>query len=291
MKLLDDKKLLEKIKSSRKYKSLSEDLIKNEINDFLKKNQKTNQIKKEKQALKQIKAELHRIYASYQKKNKRKKQKYLNELTELIKQKNKISNQEFNIQLLEITNKLLSMNRSTKERLDNYPVFYKKLFQLTGKPKTILDLGSGLNPCSLPYILTNMKELNYYAYDIDKEDIDFLNDYFRIMKKSVNKKNSLKTKASILNLKNLDKVSNISSSDIIFMFKLTDLLGSKISEQLIKKLINKTRFIVVSFATKTLSGKLMNLPRRRGFELMLKRNNLKFQTIIIKNEIFYVIHE
>ena len=63
----------------------------------------------------------------------------------------------------------------------------------------------------------------------------------------------------------------------------------KTSEELIKIMINKTKFIVASFATKTITRKPMNLPKRKGFELMLQRINLKFTTIETDNEIFYII--
>ena len=87
-------------------------------------------------------------------------------------------------------------------------------------------------------------------------------------------------------------LGKIPSYDVIFMFKLVHLIDSKkkkISEELIKKLLGKTRFIVVSFATRTFTQKPMNFPRRKGFELMLERNNLQFKKIKISNEIFYVV--
>ena len=93
--------------------------------------------------------------------------------------------------------------------------------------------------------------------------------------------------------RNLEKISDLPLADIIFVFKLIDLLNTKNKkpgEELIKKLIEKTKFIVASFATKTLFRKQMNFPRRKGFELMLARNNLNFHKIEIKNEVFYVIY-
>jgi len=57
---------------------------------------------------------------------------------------------------------------------------YKNIFKITGIPKSIVDLGSGLNPFSCPYM--SMDNLSYYAYDIDKKDIGFLNIYFELMK-------------------------------------------------------------------------------------------------------------
>jgi len=279
---MEDKKtkieeFIKKVKDHKKYRSLSDDIIKKEIDNYLKRY--AHDLYDEKFALKKIRKELHRIYSSYQTKGKRKRDKLLIEIENLI------SKQALESQILEVTNNLLSITISTKERLDNYPIIYKKIFEITGKPRTILDLGAGLNPLSSPYM--NLSSLNYYAYDIDLEDIKFLNKYFKIIK--------INGKAAILDIRDLEKISNLPSSDIVFMFKVYDLIipknrkQKKLGEDLINLLIKKTKFIVVSFATKTLTRKSMNLPRRIGFELMLARNQLSFKTIKTPNEIFYVI--
>lgn len=266
------KEFIIKVKENKKYKSLSDDIIKKEIDKYLKRY--AHDLYDEKFALKKIRKELHRIYSSYQTKGKRKREIYLKELEENPKD-------------LETIRKLLSITLSTKERLDNYPIIYKKIFEITGKPKTILDLGAGLNPLSFSYM--NLQSLNYYAYDIDLEDIKFLNKYFKIIK--------INGKAKILDIRELKKISNLPSSDIVFMFKVYDLIvpknkkQKKLGEDLINQLIKRTKFIVVSFATTTLTRKSMNLPRRIGFELMLARNQLSFKTIKTHNEIFYVIYK
>jgi hypothetical protein len=267
-------KILLKIKKNRKYETISDKIITPEIIAYLKSNPRA---KDDKQTIKEIRARLHRLYSSYQTKKKRKSHKYLQELQDAVKNKQ---------DLKDINRKLLSMTLSTKERLEDYSHLYENIFQITGKPKVIVDLAAGFNPLSFP--LMNLSSLSYYAYDIDEKDIEFLNKYFKIMKPL-----GLKGKAAILDLNNIKNISKLPSSDIIFLFKVIDLLDKKkktISEELIMKLLPKTKFIIASFATKTLTRKPMNLPRRRGFELMLRRNNLMFKTIKLSNEIFYVIY-
>ena len=261
--------LLIQVKANKKYKTIANEIIEEEIKKYLAKN-KINKISK--QDVSEIRKELHRLYSSYQTKKKNKRYDYLEELKQ-------------NLNDPELLNKLLRITISTTERIDDYENLYKQIFQLTGIPKTIIDLGSGLNPLSFP--LMHLSHLNYYAYEIDTEDIDFLNKYFEIMKKS-----GLYGKSEILDAKNLEKIKQIPNSDIVFMFKLIDLIDKKhkkTSEELIKIMINKTKFIVASFATKTITRKPMNLPKRKGFELMLQRINLKFTTIETDNEIFYII--
>lgn len=264
------KEILNKVKQNKKYSSIADEIIKNEIANYLKKNPNIKAINK--QIIKDIRKNLHKSYASFQTKKKNKINDYLEELK---KDKNDGK----------ITKNLLSITLSTKERLDDYENIYKQIFKITGKPNTILDLGCGFNPFSYP--LMNLDKLTYYCYEINKKDIDYLNEYFKIMEQ-----NGLNGTAAILDLKDLRQIFKMPSSDIVFLWKVIDILDKenhKLSEELIKQLIKKTRFIVASFATKTLTRKQMNYPNRKWFELMLSRNNLEFSLIKTDNELFYVI--
>ena len=267
--------LIEKIKQNKKYKTIDNSFVKREIESYLKSHPGTSLDSLNKQAIKEIRARLHRLYSSYQTKKKRKKEEYLEELKIMVKE---------NKDIRQVTDKLLVVTISGKERLSDYEFVYSKIFEITGKPEVIVDMGSGLNPVSYPYM--NLKNLIYYSYDINYEDVNFLNKYFKIMKSQ-----GLKGKAFIMDIRELKNIDKIPISDIVFIFKLIDLIDDKkkVSEDLIKKIIGNTGFIVVSFATRTLTRKPMRLPRRIGFELMLERIGLKFKRFSIKNEVFYVI--
>jgi len=275
--------ILRKVKENKKYKTLADDIVKKEIQNYL----KTNKIKEiTKQDIKNIRAKLHKTYSSFQTKKKNKRYLYLDNLKHALNNNN---NNKENIEINKIIEQLLSITISTKERINDYKQIYKQIFEITGNPETIIDLGSGLNPLSYSYM--NLKKLNYYAYDIDEEDIRFLNEYFQIMKKQNNNFNG---KASILDVKDLKKVLQIPKADIIFLFKIIDIINQseknyKTSEELIKNLIVKSKYVVASFATKTITRKKMNYPERKWFELMLDRTNLYFKVLKTDNEIFYVI--
>jgi len=261
--------LLTKVKQNKKYKSISDEIVLAEIKNYLSKN-KISKISK--QNIKDIRNQLHKSYASFQTKKKNKIQDYLKEL------KKNPSNKD-------ITTKLLSITLSTKERLDNYNYIYKKIFDMTGKPRVILDLGAGFNVFSFP--LMDLTILEYNSYDVNDKDVEYLNEYYKIMKER-----GLYGEARILDIRGFREISKLPSVDIIFLFKIIDIIDKenhKLSEELIKQLIPKTKFIIASFATKTLTRKKMNFPKRKWFELMLERNNLKFQVINTNNEIFYVI--
>lgn len=264
------------IKKNKKYSSISDDIVMQEIDDYFKRNPNNIRLldnkrsKKYKKIIKEIRAKLHSVYGSFQLQNKNKREEYLNQLKGINDYKTH--------------DNILSTSVSAKERIKEYPELYKKIFNITGKPKKIIDLGCGLNPVSYPYI--GVYDLTYHAYDIDEKDIDFLNRYFN----SIRNYSKLKAKAAVANLKNIDFIKNIPKADICFMFKFLDVIekkGHKLSEEIIKSLNSK--YLVVSFSTKTVSNKKMNHPYRGWIERMLTRINLKFERIETENEDFYII--
>lgn len=262
--------LLFEIKKNKKYSTISDNIINEEIESYLKKN---NLEKITKQDIKEIRKSLHRLYSSYLRGKKSKRNKLLDELSE-------------NSDNLDMIKTILMTAVSAKERINYYNEIYQKIFEITSTPKIIVDIGAGLNPISFPYM--NLKKLDYYSYDIDNEDIYFLNEFFKIMAPY-----GVNGKAELINARNIKELEAIPNSDIIFLWKLLDLIDSKKfrSEDIIKLLIKKTKFIVASFATRTIGGKKMQFSNRIGFELMLKRLNLKFNSFKIPNEVFYIISE
>jgi len=255
--------LINKIKS-KKYSNLSEELIEQEINNFIRKNPKA----KDKDIIKGVKERLHQIYGSFQVNKKKKRDTLLGEL------KSDPNSMDLHIKILET-------NLSTKERLRAYPTLYYRIFQITQQPRSILDIGSGINPISYPYLECSPK---YTAIEIDQEDVDFINEYFKIK--------DIKGKA-ILKSINRDTIKDLPEADITFLFKVIDPLeakkGHKFSEQLIKEL--KSKYVVASFSTKTVSNKKMDYPRRKWFEIMLRRINHPFKIVKTQNEFYYVIQK
>lgn len=170
----------------------------------------------------------------------------------------------------------LRAHASTRERLEFYKQIYKKIFNITGKPEDILDLGCGLNPLS--YKMMGVKA-RYYAYDLDERNVEIIKEFFE-----KNKINGEVKLANILEEKNFEK------ADVAFLFKLMDCLdfkGHKNAEELIKKL--DVRWIIVSFPILTLGKRKMRYPRRGWFERMLERLGLSYVKFYEENEIFYIV--
>lgn len=171
----------------------------------------------------------------------------------------------------------LESHSSTKERMKIYPVLYKKIFEITGIPTSILDLSCGLNPLSYPY----MKPFNgeYIATELTEKDCETL--------KIIFKKENIKGKVLQLDLL---KTQEFPKTDITFLFKILDILdrkGHKPSEELLKKI--PSTWIVISFSTTTLRNTKMNYPRRGWIEQMIKRLHWTSTFLEFENESFYVI--
>jgi 16S rRNA (guanine(1405)-N(7))-methyltransferase len=174
--------------------------------------------------------------------------------------------------------KLLRKHPSTKERINYYNEIYNKIFEITGKPKKILDLGCGLNPLSYNHL--NVKA-EYFACDIGRE-VDIVKEFF--------KKNKIRGKAFKFDLISGD-YSKLPKADVCFLFKVLESLESikrNISKEIIKKI--NCKYIVASFAKKALGGKIeIRKKGRKWFRKMLGELGYSFKVIDIGEEIFFVI--
>jgi 16S rRNA (guanine(1405)-N(7))-methyltransferase len=76
---------------------------------------------------------------------------------------------------------ILRLHASTRERLSFYPDFYQFIVGCAGFPESVMDLGCGFNPFSLPFLLGLLPSgflRAYYAYDIDTQQAGLLNRFF-----------------------------------------------------------------------------------------------------------------
>ena len=173
-------------------------------------------ILEEEQDIKSAKTRLHQLFGAYISTNAHKKAKaYLND-----------------------TQKILELHMSTKERLKFYPEFYSYIFSKTENIKTIMDLGCGFNPFSIPYMgfLPN----KYIAIDIDMRTKHLLNIYFKNL--------NLPPLADCMDL--YVEVPDF-EVDICFIFKLLPIL-KEAGYLLIKNI--KSKYIVITFPIKSLGG-------------------------------------
>ena len=168
---------------------------------------------------------------------------------------------------------LINLHSSSKERKEIYPQIKKLINELN--PKKILDLGCGINP-----IFLADKSYIYFYSDINEQNLDLIKEYFRV--------NRFNGTGFIFDLTKIDKINSLPKADIVLLFKVLDIIGDN-NHSVARYLINNlnTRYILVSFAKRTISGKKMNHPRRVWFEKIIKEMN--FKVFDFKEEIFYLI--
>ena len=151
---------------------------------------------------------------------------------------------------------------------------YKKIFEITGKPKSVLDLGIGYS--KFPF-----KDIIYYGCDIGKDYIKECNEYL--------KRNKIKGKCFVFDL--LGDVKKLRKVDVVFLFKVLESLEifkKNISKDIVKNL--KCKYIVVSFAKKVLSdNRYIKKKGRKWFRKILKDLKYEYKIFDYKDEIYFVI--
>lgn len=277
--------LIEKIKQKKELKEISDAFVREQLFQFfLRVPQKMSYLDKPRSAkykrlVKEVRAILRRVYGLFR------LERGAAERRELVEKMSSVSSfAELAIYLP----RFLATHSSTKERLAHYEELYQKIWLVTGKPAKIIDLGCGINPFSVP--LMNLSKLNYYAYDISEEEISLLKRFFHLQRRL---NPAFKGVAEVLDALHFAALEKLRKVDVCFLFKMTDVLdrgrGHKVTEEVMQCV--PARFFVVSFATKTMSGKKMTAPRRRWMEWLCKRLGWKYSILEMPNELFYVVEK
>jgi len=210
--------------------------------------------KKGLESVKSVKTKLHQIYGAFVQDNAHKKAAKL--LDEMDAQSDSVT---------EIAKKLLSLHASTKERLPFYTKFYDFILEHTGPIESILDIGCGYNPFSIP-LIPNTKLKSYHAYDIDTKVAKMLNHFF-----------------ALLGLPSLAACADLAihipqdTADIAFMCKLLPVLetqspgsGFKLARGL------DVRHLLITYPLKSLGGREKGMSRHysAAFEKALVEGEL-----------------
>lgn len=263
MKSEDLEKIVENILLSSKYRNIKEKTILEIVKAELPKH------KKEKTLIKSVKNKLHQIYGAFLSEKNIREINSLLDILEADKQR-----------LKEISRKILLLHRSTRERIDFYEDLYKEIFNLTCKPKSILDLASGLNPYSIPWMNIE-NSIEYYAYDIDSLLVENINRFLEI----INYPKLAMVKDVVF--EDIEKYG-----DICFIFKFLPIVerikkGSSI--RILEKI--KVQFAIVSFPLKSFSGREKGMLENysKMFEPIFKHNYDIVKRFILGQEVFYIL--
>jgi hypothetical protein len=285
-------KIVGEVKKSKKFSRLGDNYIAFIIEKNLQLNKKVDNLvndgdyrnfrnsKPYKDFLKSVKKFLHDTYDVYQ----------IRDISKKDKIYKKILNSKNKEEILQLHIDMLHCHSSTRERKNEYETIYRNIFAVCGKPKKILDVGCGINVFSLPFI--GFSDFEYIGCDSVEEDLKLIDDYLR----NIGPNFRFKGGSLFINIFAEDFLKKISKieSDVCFLFKMTDMLDygrktHKRTEDFLKDVNSK--FVVVSFPTKTVSNKKMRVPRRKWFELMCNRLNYYYDYFGIENECFYIVNK
>lgn len=175
---------------------------------------------------------------------------------------------------------VLGAHSSTRERLPILDRFYADIFQITGCPRSILDLGCGLNPLALPWMAIG-PGTRYIAVDIDAKRIQFLNRYLGLA--------SMQPLARCQDLL-VDPPGD--AVDVALLLKMSPSLERQ-EPGATARLLDQVaaRFAIVSFAIKSLTGRekgMLNHYQQQFLDLTGSQS-WQVEELIFASELVYVV--
>jgi len=266
--IMDNKELVDRIcqdiKKSKKYKSVYDKTMYRIVRDFSLKNNNQKIVEKKAKNL------LHQIWGAFYATRPNFKKVLIRLETDIKSGK---SAQESVLPILRLQS-------SVAERIPILSDFYKKIFEVTGVPNSVIDYACGLNPLTL-FWMDLPASAKYQAFDIDQDQTDFLNEVFGILKV----KNATVALGDVL-------CDQLEYADVVFLLKLLPCLEHQKKDagmELLKKL--SCKYIVVSFPVKSLGGKKAGMADfyRNHFKSMVEKEGWGIIEIWFDTELVFVI--
>lgn len=282
---MTEKEIVENIKKSKKYKAVYVKTVERIVADCIVRFG-------EKRAEKEAKNLLHQVWGAFYETRPDFK-KILNKIEIENSGRRPTSSEDFK----KIISSVLKLQSSVQERVGILEEFYKKIFEVTGIPNSIIDHACGLNPLTLPWM--SLPETTVYkAYDIDEEEIEFLKSVFDLLKiKNVEARmgDVLVDEFSAQGADTLGRpASGWDYADVVFMLKLLPCLEHQkkgCSLEILKR--QKCKFIVVSYPIKSISGKEKGMAEfyRNSFMNMVKSENWKIEELLFDSELVFIVEK
>lgn len=265
---INPENIFNQVISSSKYKFVYPPLIERIIFGSIKK------FKKEKDVIKAVKSKLHQIYGAYT------ESFNISKFDSLIVKILDENNLEIRKTLII---ELFLQHSSSKERVNLYPDFYSKIFDLIGfTPGSVLDLACGLNGFSVDFLPNDCKT-KFTGVEIDSFLVEKSNLYFE-----KHHSGSKLIQGDIFEYVN--QKGEISEFDAVFLLKTLPCIEQQekgISQKLIDNL--NCRVIVVSYPAKSLTGKEKGMVSNyTEFQksLIFSGETVSFQ---MDNELFFIM--
>ncbi len=178
--------------------------------------------------------------------------------------------------------RILSLHASTRERLPILDRFYPAIFEITGKPASILDLGCGLNPLSLPW-MGLAPGSQYTALDIDSDRIQFLNHYLELA--------AFEPRARCQDLL-VHPPDDLAEVGLLLKTSPTlERQEAGVTGLLVEKL--RTPFVVISFSVRSLGGRDRGMldQYQRQFQSLARERRWSTETLLFNTELVMIVNK
>ena len=177
----------------------------------------------------------------------------------------------------EALSRILSLHASTRERLPlaAMDALYAQLFEMTGKPRRVLDLACGLNPVYLA-----ARGVSVLGLDAHLGAVALVNRFAE--------ENGLDARAEGADLRTAALPNE--RFDLALVFKLLPLLGAE-GYALLKRIC--AEYVAVSFPTRTLSGRSVGMERNysSALEEHCPQRFAIADRFVAGNELIYILKE
>jgi 16S rRNA (guanine(1405)-N(7))-methyltransferase len=181
---------------------------------------------------------------------------------------------------------VLGLHSSTRERLPILDRFYPAIFELTGRPSSLLDVGCGLNPLALPWMdLAGGAhcDARYIALDIDAARVRFLNRYL-----------SLAGSEPLARCQDALSHPPDDAADVALLLKMSPTLERQepgATLRLIEHLA--APHVVVSFAIKSLGGREKGMAEhyQRQFLTWMAGRHWPVETLSFETELVFIVNK
>ena len=226
-----------------------------------------------KEAVKATKNKLHQISGAYFR-GRPKYKLWLKKLEEANKKNDKNNFENICIDIM-------GFHSSTQERIEILDRFYRDIFSQLPPIHSILDVACGLNPLSIPWIPISNSVL-YFAYDINKDLIEFLNRFMDI----VNIQGYAEVRDVLFNPPQI-------KADLALILKTLPCFD-QIDRSATLRILDKINagYIIISFPVKSLGGKekIMIKNYTTRFKELIQSKDWTIKRIEFKTELVFLVN-
>ena len=179
-----------------------------------------------------------------------------------------------------VCRRIMEQHASTRERLPALDGLYADIFEVTGVPRRVLDLGCGLHPFALPW-MNLPPESEYAAWEVDGQMVALVNRFL-----------ALAGRRPLARCRDVLARFPGEEADVILLMKMLPSLEQQrkgCSAEVLQVL--NARFVVVSFPVRSMCGreKGMRAHYTRAMNNVLAECPWPTTTIELGREVFFVL--